>query len=356
MTNGPGVLYLNQDLAVTEFLESTNTNGSCWTDTTGPHVYVKDNPGDNGGVPSNSGGLSFWESPDVFLVPRGDPPPDLNNGVSADWIVTANANYDIYVRVNNDGCNLNPIGGLSAAIFIANPDIGFTNWGSPISGSSSYGIGNTPSGNTTVTAYSRQMLGPFPWTAQGSGHQCVLVAIQADGETGPSLTQRPPAAYSSAQVAQRNLQFTANGCNYNISNNTGRDTYLQLGVSSTPKTTTQVPESITLTFTDTSSLAELSNWATTWNAQATQLQAGTTLAAAPRANGVLTVTLSGTVDLALDAVTLPAGDMPSISVGFAPQLGTAPTVAVSATLTDALGNIVSQNGGSCLYTPGVIVK
>jgi hypothetical protein len=40
-----------------------------------------------------------------------------------------------------------------------------------------------------------------------------------------------------------------------------------------------------------------------------------------------------------------------VSAQFVPTaVGSTPTVALSGTLTDKYGNILSQNGGSCLWT------
>ena len=94
----------------------------------------------------------------------------------------------------------------------------------------------------------------------------------------------------------------------------------------------------------------LAQWATTWNAQASTLPQGTGLSAVVNTNGSLAVTLSGTSSLALDAVTVPSNDVPNMAVYFTAALGTSPTVAVSGTLTDQYGDILSQNGGSCQFT------
>ncbi len=342
------VTYFNQNLAAVEFLEALNPPaGGCWTDkdpATGMvrnHVYTKDNAGDNGGVPSNAGGVPFWESPDIFLLPTDSPRPDANTAVSADWTVTQNADYYIYVRVNNDGCNT--VSNLQAALFLADPDLGFPDWGAAIT--TGYQPGNVA--YTSVAPFSRQVLGPFPFHAQASGHKCVLAAIRADGEPGPSLASPPPPAYQDARVGQRNLQFLSNVCAYAMSNVPQVASFLQLSVSVTPSSA--VPASITLTFTGASA-QEFSNWAAIWSAQSGTLPQGTHLSA-NASNGSLVVAISGTPDLALDAVGLAPGDKPTVTVNSSPPVGSkTATVALSGTVMDANGVILLQNGGSCSIT------
>jgi hypothetical protein len=194
--------------------------------------------------------VAFWESPDVFLVPRGGARPSADMSVSDDFFVTAGSDYDIYVRVNNDGCNT--VTNLQAALYLADPTLGFVDWGMPITG----GYASGDAGFTTVGPYSRQVLGPFHWKATGSGHMCVLAAIRAMGESGPSTSSPPPQAFQSPQVAQRNIQFTGNGCGYAINNNSSDGVEMALGISmGTPP-----PQSITLTFRE-SNASELAQWA-----------------------------------------------------------------------------------------------
>jgi hypothetical protein len=229
--------YPNKDLVVTQFMSSTNTDGSCWVDSnssgaTVNHVFVKDNDGDNGGVPSNAGGAPFWESPDIFVSPHtSTPQPPGINDVSSDWVVSPSQSYDIYVRVHNDGCN--PVGNLQAAVLIGNADLGLTSWKPVTNGYSSKVV--LPYSNTVSSNGGEQILGPFVWTAAptDSGHMCLMAAIQADGEPGPSVTSLP-LAYSDPRVAQRNLQFTSNICNFNVTNSTSNSAGLGVWIRVPP--------------------------------------------------------------------------------------------------------------------------
>jgi hypothetical protein len=100
----PVVSFPNADLVTTEVLMSTNGSGTAATCVVPDHLFIKDNNGDNGGTPSNSGGVPFWESPDIFILPSGAPALVGIDDTSVDVVLTAGAIYDVYLRVNNDGC------------------------------------------------------------------------------------------------------------------------------------------------------------------------------------------------------------------------------------------------------------
>ena len=346
VSGSPGIGFPNEDLAVTEFLSSTNDDGSCSGINAG-YAYVKDNAGDNAGIPSNSGGLPFWESPDIFIQPHTVPPARPNiDAISADIIVTPGQTYDIYVRVNNDGCA--PVNGLQALIYVADPDVGLTQW-QPVT--STYLSDPFPA-DSTVQQYSRQILGPYPWQApqKSAGHKCLLAAIQSSTKTGPAAPL--PLAYTSNQVAQRNIEFSETTCTYNVSNTTQANAFLQLGVTVSPATA--VPAKFVIMFAD-SNAATLSAWASAWQAQAPgtlSVAQGTDSKGHP----TLSLTFTGTSQIALNSVTLPPGDSPTVQVVLDPALGTPPTVAVSATLSDVIGNLLSANGSSCIGSAAPVVK
>ncbi len=251
--------------------------------------------------------------------------------------MTAGQTYDIYLRVNNDGCN--PVTDLAALIYIANPDLGLSTWQSV---EPTYTLDPN---HTTVMPFSRAILGPFPWAppAGSTGHKCLLAAIQAQNEVGPA--QPLPLAYTSNQVAQRNLQFAENGCQYSISNTSPVTTFLQLGLGITSPGPGAEP-TVTLKFSDGSASSPLATWASTWQAQGAPLTVSTTKNGSGAVTE-LTVTTAGTPQIALNPVALQPNDSPSIAIEITPALSTTPTVALSATLRDIHGNIESQNGGSC---------
>lgn len=101
---------------------------------------------------------------------------------------------------------------MKALIYIANPDMGLSSWKTVTTGYVSDGI----AADATVKPYSRLILGPFTAPPDATGHTCLLVAIAADAEAGPAAPL--PTAYSSNQVAQRNLEFSAttplDGCSF----------------------------------------------------------------------------------------------------------------------------------------------
>jgi hypothetical protein len=206
----------------------------------------------------------------------------------------------------------------------------------------------------TINPYKVTTMGPFPWTPDAGGHKCLLAAIQAAGQHAVSQVLSDggvwlPPAYQSNMVAQRNLQIPGGStCAYNISNSSGADVDLSLGVSVTPST--PAPGSaggpdITLTFGDLSGA-----WYAQWVLQ------GLTVATA---DGQTTVNLQAS-DVALNTVILPAGVDPPPQVTIHLASGPAATVALSSTLTtiagpetDAGAQILLQNGGSCQLTTPV---
>jgi hypothetical protein len=103
--------YLNSDLEVSNV--TATTSGNCL----GPsRAYVKDSPQDFGATPSTLGNQVFWESPDLFVVPRGTP-VDVN-AISTETTVTPGGQYDAYVRVHNDiGCT--DVTGVKTLVYLA---------------------------------------------------------------------------------------------------------------------------------------------------------------------------------------------------------------------------------------------
>lgn len=143
-------------------------------------LVVRDNPADNGAVPSTLGGNPFWISPDVKVVPAADPDPTDPN--AALWNQTQDVNvlvgtpYEIWIRVQNRGCQT--VHGVQAKVAWANPDMIQTDW-SQI---------DVEKGGVDLAAGEAKVLGPFNWTptAAQAGHRCLLVISRSTEDT-PSV-------------------------------------------------------------------------------------------------------------------------------------------------------------------------
>jgi hypothetical protein len=327
----PSVSFPNRDLAVANYISTTS--GACF----GPSaVYVKDRDDDNGAEPSNLGDQPFWESPDIFLVPSGS--PVTVDAVSSDTLINPGANYDVYVRVNNDiGCQ--QVTGVKALVYLADPAALSAQW-VPITG-------GAYSGNTTAPVGGRALVGPFMFTAPstglGNGHKCLIAAIQADGEAAEPNNFDAPA---SNQVAQRNVQLS--GCQYPLTNATASNGTVALTLSADPVTPTPsltATPAIQVTFDDGDS-----RWYDTWR---TQAGAGTAFAVTHAATQ--TVVRLGQASVQLAAVPINAGET-RVAVGnLQLSSGSDPTtLSLRAELVQN-GTTVVVNGGSCTAQPPVVV-
>jgi hypothetical protein len=341
---------LNEDLVATQFVSSTS--GACLS---GGWAWLKDAVSDVGEQPSwFTGEDPWWESPDIFVLPHPSTQPGPND-VSQDINLTGGVEYDVWLRVHNDfGCG--PVSGAKAVIFGADPDIGLQLWSPVTNGTTSatnYAyVDNSDNPATStgipVAAFGNSFFGPFPWTPGAGGHKCLLAAVEAVGEGAvvPDTSQLP-VAYTSNQVAQRNLQITdpSGQCTYNITNSSGSAVDLMLGIGVTPST--PAPGSsggpqITLQFTD-----PLGTFFAAWNGQPGVSHSG----------GITSVVLQAS-NFGLPTVNLPAlasgATAPTVTVQF--NGGPAATVAISSTLTaiptpdGGAATIVAQNGGSCTNT------
>lgn len=184
-------------------------------------AYVRDRQGDVGAVPSNAGGEPFWESPDIFVVPAGTP-VDVN-GAAVQSQVAEGVDYDVYVRVNNDGCR--DISGLRAQVRSANPAAIMTDWLPIVTYDQNATTG-------TVAGGQKALLGPFRWTptaaeATMDGHRCLLAAVTSDQDPAPTgeLEFDAPA---SNNVAQRNMRVS--GCLFQLPNPTSANGTLDLRI------------------------------------------------------------------------------------------------------------------------------
>jgi hypothetical protein len=346
----PIVAFPNNNLAVTEELSSTS--GTCLQ---ANHLFVKDNGGDNGGVPSNVGGIPFWESPDIFIVPPGGPTP-LVGDTPADFELTAGVTYNVYLQVHNDyGCS--PVQGpINVFIDAADPDIGFANWDGVTPGASTGTYAKFgASGTNIVPAFNAAIIGPWPFTPlTNGGHKCLLAAVAAGTETKPAASGSAPVlppAYSSNQIAQRNLQI-GDACSYNITNSSTSTANLSMGISVTPATpATPAPGStggptVSLTFNDPNS-----TFFNIWTGQASATTPPLITLSQAGSGSTLTTTVAlDTSYIELLSVPLGAGQSPSVSINITP-VGTPPTVNVSTFVTSPMsGDILLANGGSCNAT------
>jgi len=347
----PAVSFPNRNLAVTEVVSSTSDagsgNGTCLASLSN-HIYMKDNEGDNGGTPSNIGGVPFWESPDIFVVPQGAPAPSVND-TPGDVELTSGVPYNVYLRVRNDfGCTSVP-GPISVYIDAADPNLGFANWQgvTPNAAAGAYDSYGS-AGTTIVNAFSSAIIGPFPWTPGVGGHKCLLAAISGPNETPPPVSATAPviaAAYTSNQIAQRNIQIDS-ACSYNITNALSTSANLLLGISMSPATPAPGAAggpSVSYVIRDPGGV-----WAAIWT--------GTPGLSSVTNDGTNTTIVLSSSYLALPSVPLAGGQSPSVQIIIVPPAsGTLPKVNVSAMLTDPeTGSVLQLNGGSCTASEIII--
>jgi hypothetical protein len=343
----PILTYPNANLVVTEILSSTTSTNPA-TATCLPlwqnHVFIKDHDGDNGGRPSNSGGVPFWESPDIFIRPVDAPAP-LPNDVSADFEATIGRQYNLYLRLNNDyGCM--GAGNIRVLIAATDPNIGSPRWFPVTVGAD---IGNYLPVAGTVGARDRAIVGPFPWTPPPeltSGHKCLLAAVAAGDEVTPAFPLA--AAYDSNQIAQRNL-IVSDGptCVYSVKNPSTGEASLLLGVSVYPAKSIAY-STIELVVHDVAGY----DWFGIWNEQATRVGSSTLSVKKVNQTTVLTI---GTSAIALDSVPMPANGSAQVEVQVTSTAsGVGPDVALSASLkntpADGVPSVLVENGGTCHYS------
>ncbi len=286
----PSVSYPNPYLAVTNV--TATTSGSCIDP---KHIYVRDYETDSGAVPSNAAGQAFWESPDIFLVPKDSPVDPYST--PAQSLITPNTDFDVWVRVHNDlGCA--PVTGAKALVYIADPSALSTAWNSL---TNNLYLAATSAGNT-VAAGDRSLIGPFhyhaPLSGYGDGHKCLIAAIIAEGE--PEVDNYFDAPNSN-QVAQRNVEFQ--NCAFPLTNATGSDGEVEIALRVVPPETSPslspTGTNISFAFDDSDS-----QWHDVWVAQP---ENGTAYSVSRTSDGKTTVRL-GKASLTLHAVPLHDGE------------------------------------------------
>jgi hypothetical protein len=326
------------NLVYSENLASTSCSpASCLA--ASDQIFVKSTDEDTGVRPINIGTQAFWESPDLFLVPQGSP-VDVN-AVSTETLVTPGDNFDVYVRVNNDfGCDA--VTGAQALLYIADPSALSTSWLSITGGAYQGGPNNA---GVTVPAGGRALIGPFTFTAPttiaGSGHKCLLAAIQANGEPGPANTTDP---LSTFQVGQRNLQFS--NCELPLTNATTSNGNVTLTLTAVgTKPTLTGTDDLTMTLDDPTQA-----FFTAW-----QPGAGTAYSLTS-ANGQTTVRL-GRTSVVLASVPFAAGQtVTATATGSIAQGESGVELQIAATLTDSTGARLVANGLTCAIPAGIDIN
>jgi len=355
----PGAAFPNRNLIVSQVLASDHTSGGSPACLAGlsDDVFVKDNDADEGGIPSNSGGVPFWESPDIFILPASTPPaPPQLNDVAADFQVTLGQDYDVYLRVNNDfGCN--PVSNLQVIIDGADPSIGFANWSPITTGADTNQFVAAP-GNPTVPAFGKAVVGPFRWTPStdlAGGHKCLRAAVVGGNQAFPfpeGVAGDWPEAFASHQIAQRNIQVTnGSNCDYSINNPSPNAVNALFGINITPASSL-AGSTINLTFDDDASFDRFA----IWSAQAARLPAGTMTVAKGTSAQPTTILTLNTSSIALDTVSIAAGTSPNVHIDITTTASPVPKVAISSRLEDPeFHTILLENGGSCQPTQQGIV-
>jgi hypothetical protein len=173
----------------------------------------------------------------------------------------------------------------------------------------------------------------------------MLAAIEGDSELAPANSTDAP---NSNQVAQRNLEFIS-PCVFPLTNATSSNGNVQITLTMTPNSNT--PPSLTgfpdieMTFDDADS-----SWFNVWNSQAGNGTAFTVT----HNNGTNSTTVRlGAFSVALNEVPLNAGQSRNATGNINPSSGTL-TLQLGATLTDASGHVLVNNGGSCTVTAVII--
>jgi len=188
-----------------------------------PDAYLRDNPDDNGAIPSTSGGRPFWTSPDivVWLPPPEDPErePDLLSNTPEEEVLMAGFTYKVYIRLLNEG-NCVDVPNVKVKIYSANPqavlnteEINCISTPCPEGErhcECPYFVGDPdhPEG-VTVPAGGRVFIGPFyytpqEWEVEYGGHRCIIAMI--DSADDPIKREENINVAEDNNIAQLNVQ------------------------------------------------------------------------------------------------------------------------------------------------------
>ncbi len=170
-------------------------------------IYVADRDEDVGQTPSNPGGEPYWASPDIIVEPQGSG-TSCASKVARTLPLVVGQNYDVWVRVHNNGCTT--VDAIGAVVYSAVPS-------APLTGINPIGSESYSEYTVSVGAGDVDCIGPFAWSpteeeldSEGSGHRCLVAAVSAVGDEGPDPAGEPVESWSVADdnnIAQRNAQM-----------------------------------------------------------------------------------------------------------------------------------------------------
>jgi hypothetical protein len=172
-------------------------------------IWIADSNEDVGAIPSNVGGHSYWESPDILVVREdSDTGPDPSKRVNE---LIQGQHYHVYVQVHYGLCNT--INHIKVALASAAQSTfnSQSSWKWITQPNSTFiGPPDSPDGVTMLPKTSTLWVGPFDWTPSteevgSDGHRCLLAAVTSDEDltnTG-DMTKVP----DHNNVAQRNVQI-----------------------------------------------------------------------------------------------------------------------------------------------------
>ncbi|HEX2057567.1 MAG TPA: hypothetical protein VHI71_04280 [Actinomycetota bacterium] len=149
-------------------------------------VYVSDSDTDSGDLPSP---VPHWTSPDIWV--RNNPPPanpndpnDPNAGENPDAghqpPINGQPNY-VHVRVRNRGTQQADANEFSVEVFRCDPSTGAI-WPNHFNS-----IGTLPITTAIPANGGSVRVGPFIWTPQIVGHECLLAVVH--GPDDPAITK-----------------------------------------------------------------------------------------------------------------------------------------------------------------------
>jgi hypothetical protein len=161
-------------------------------------LFVTDSPSDTGDIPSP---IPHWESPDIW-VRNGDPAlgddPELGHQPPINGV----PNY-LYVRVRNRGLQPAAAGTFTLETFRCDPGTGMI-WPTHFTSLGTLTITDPiPSGGAV-------RVGPFVWTPQIVGHECLLAIVHGADDPAISATLNAPVRHDQLvrfdnNVGQRNV-------------------------------------------------------------------------------------------------------------------------------------------------------
>jgi hypothetical protein len=318
-----------------------STDGKCVNT---PRVYVKDHAQDHGSIPSNLGGEAFWESPDIIVVPTG--PTVTATTPAGDPTVIAGKQYNLYVRVHNDYACAS-VYGVRTRVWWGDATLANTTWTDVITNGPDSGNPHWSASKILSVGDNLDIIGPIPWTAPSgvTPHQCLLVNIQANGESAPTPTNISNAP-NSYQVAQRNIEI-GNACGWTLKNG-NKDSLLSLSLTTTDGAgqsyLVSSSDAVTATFDDSNGTL-YTGWSSSPHPGCTLSQPSPDKTMITMSSGVGRVTVKG--------ASIAANALINVSASVIPALysGTTIGLQIATYLTNGgLLNSSPTNGATCSGT------